>query len=97
VTTVMRSPLNVERAARKDLRAFPPVYRDSALGRAYLLLARRLDAGLSASDTVRAVNQMRLCLLTLTTLAPPSAGEDFVDEFTTRREQRMRELQAATR
>lgn len=93
--TAARRTLAVERAARKDLQAFPPAQRDSALGRGYLVLARRLDAGMSDGDAVRAVNQMRLCLLTLNELAPPSAGDDFVDEFTKRREERMRGLGAA--
>ena len=90
-----RRPLAVEAAARKDLRAFPSAYRDSAVGKTYLLLARRLDAGLSARDAATLAREMRLTLLALYDLAPPHREDDPMDELRERRERRMQQLAAS--
>lgn len=82
--------LSVEAAARRDLAALPPLYRDSALGKTYLLLARRLDAGVSTRDAGQLAREMRQCLLTLHTLAPPKRADDPADELAKKREDRMR-------
>lgn len=89
----MRRPvLAVERAARADLRAIPKPYRDSAVAKSYLMLARRLDAGVSARDVVALAREMRMALLTLNELAPPQRADDFVDEIREQREKHMREI-----
>lgn len=89
----MRRPvLAVERAARKDLRAFPPEYRDSAIAKGYLLLARRLDAGVSAGESARLLREMRMTLLTLNELSPPASEESYTDELQARRERWMTNL-----
>ncbi len=87
----MKRPLGIETAARRDLSALPPMYRNSAIGKAYLLLARTLDVGVPARDKAVLAREMRLCLELLNTLAPPSAADDFVDEVKARREKRMTE------
>ena len=89
-----RPPTPVETAARRDLRALPRPYRDGAVGKAYLELARILDAGVPARDAAAVAREMRLCLLTLYDLAPPKAEADFVDEVRLKREKRMREVAA---
>ena len=88
-----RLPTPVETAARRDLRALPKPYRDGAVGKAYLELARILDAGVPARDAAAVAREMRLCLLTLYDLAPPKTETDFVDEVRQRREKRMAEAQ----
>lgn len=92
---VKRAPLSIEAAARRDLRAFPPEYRNSAIAKAYLLMARRLDAGLSAGETARLVQQMRMTLLTLNELAPPAPEASHTDELQAKREQWMKNLARA--
>jgi hypothetical protein len=79
----------VERAARKDLSALPPEYRSGAVARAYLMLGRRLDQGVSARDAAQLTREMRLCLLALYQLAPARHESDPVDELKARRETRM--------
>jgi hypothetical protein len=89
--------LLIERAARKDLAAFPPLYRDSAIGRAYLMLARRLDAGVATKDAAVIAREMRQILITLTDLAPPAVERGTLDELNERRAARMRQLAATAR
>ena len=84
-----RRPLAIETAARRDLKALPREYSDSAVGKSYLLLARRLDAGVSTRDAATLAREMRLALLALHELAPPKAEDDFVDELRVAREKRM--------
>ncbi len=84
-----RRPLAVEAAAKRDLATMPAEYRNSAIGKVYLLLARTLDVGVPARDKAVLGREMRLCLEMLHTLAPPSAKDDFVDEVKARREARM--------
>lgn len=79
----------MEKSARKDLAALPPQYRTSAIAQAYLLLARRLDAGVSARDSAQLAREMRLALLALYELAPAKHDIDPVDELRVKREQRM--------
>ena len=88
----MKRPLAIEAAARRDLAALPAQYRNSAVGKAYLLLARTLDAGVPARDKAVLTREMRLCLDQLLTLAPPSAAGDFADELKARRETKMTEI-----
>jgi hypothetical protein len=80
----------IEAAARHDLAALPPQYRNSAVGKTYLLLARRLDAGVSARDAAQLAREMRLALLALYELAPAQMPDDPADELTARREARMK-------
>ena len=84
-----KRPLAVERAARKDLRAFPALYRDSAVARAYLLMARTLDDGVPAREAAGVAREMRLIMLALNALAPPKPEDDFVDEARAEHEQGM--------
>jgi hypothetical protein len=82
----------VERAARGDLKALPPEYRNSAIAKGYLLLARRLDAGVSARESAGLLREMRMTLLTLHELAPPAVEDSFTDELQARREKWMTAL-----
>jgi hypothetical protein len=84
-----RPVLAVEAAARKDLRALAPEYRASALAKGYLLLARRLDAGVSASESARLLHTMTRTLLVLHELSPPAGEESYTDELQARREKWM--------
>lgn len=84
-----RRPPSVETAARKDLRALPKDLSEGGLGRAYLLLARRMDAGVSTRDAATLAREMRMVLLAMHEMAPPQAEDDFVDELRVKREQRM--------
>lgn len=93
---VARRPLAVEAAAKRDLGSLPPQYRNSAIARAYLMLARRLDAGVSARDASQLAREMRLCLLALYELAPAKQETDPVDELKARREQRIEKDDVAT-
>lgn len=85
----MKRPLGIEAAARRDLAPMPAEYRNSGIGKAYLLLARTLDAGVPARDKAVLAREMRLCLELLKNLAPDKGAEDFVDEVKARREKRM--------
>lgn len=87
-----RVAIAVETAARKDLRALPELYRNSAVAKGYLLLARRLDAGVSVRDSTAALREMRLALMALYALAPAEVENSTVDELERRREQRMQGL-----
>ena len=84
-----RPVLAVERAARNDLKQFPDSYRNSALGKGYLLLARRLDAGVSARDSAALLGRMTQVLLTLHELSPAESPDSTVDQLAARREHRM--------
>lgn len=91
-----RAVLAVETAARKDLRALPPDYRNSAIAKGYLLLARRLDAGVSARESAGLLREMRMTLLTLHELSPPAGEESYTDELQARREKWMKGLDTET-
>jgi hypothetical protein len=78
-----------ELAARKDLRALPELYRESAVGKCYLALAHLLDYGVTPRDASALAREMRLTYAQLHEMAPPQADGDFVDEVQQRREKRM--------
>jgi hypothetical protein len=79
-----------ELAARRDLRAFPKIYRDSAIGKVYLALAADIDAGIPTRDKAAAAREMRLCYLTLNQLSPPKMASDFVDNAQSGHQERLR-------
>jgi hypothetical protein len=82
----------VERAARRDIRNMPAEFRTCAVAVAYILLARRLDAGMSARDAGSVARELRMALLTLREMAPPQHAGDYVDEVKAAREKRMSSL-----
>jgi hypothetical protein len=88
-----RRPLSAEAAARRDLRALPKDISTGALGTAYVILARRMDSGVSTRDAATLAREMRMALLAMHEMAPPAAEDDFVDELRVKREQRMMEAQ----
>jgi hypothetical protein len=67
----------------------PAEYRSCAVAEAYVMLARRLDAGMSPRDAGSVAREMRMALLTLYDMAPPKREGDYVDEVRAKREQRM--------
>jgi hypothetical protein len=88
-----RASLSAETAARRDLKALPKDISGGGLGIAYLVLARRMDAGVSTRDAATLAREMRMVLLAMHEMAPPAAEDDFVDELRLKREQRMLEAQ----
>lgn len=80
----------IERAAAKDLKGFERLYAESGVGKAYLDAAQRMDADPSDRDAVALSREMRLCYEMLNDLSPKQGDEDSVDEFTRKREERMR-------
>ena len=87
-----RPPTPVETAARRDLRALPKPFCDSAVAKAYLELAKMIDAGaMTPKELPAAVREMRLIYMTLDAMAPHKPADDFVDEVQMKREKRMRE------
>lgn len=88
-----RASLQAETAARRDLKALPKDISAGGLGIAYLVLARRMDAGVSTRDAATLAREMRMVLLAMHEMAPPAAEDDFVDELRLKREQRMLEAQ----
>jgi hypothetical protein len=93
---VQREPGPAETAARRDLADLPPQYQDGAVAHTYLMMGRRLDAGVSSRDVAALAREMRLTLLALYELAPPSRENDPADELRARREDRLRALPAVT-
>jgi hypothetical protein len=91
-----RRRLSVETAAKRDINALPDQYKRSAVAESYLMLSRRLDAGVSARDAASLTRELRLCLLTLYELAPAKSPIDPVDEVRHQREQRMSQLPGAS-
>lgn len=83
-------PTPVSTAARRDLRSLPRPYRDSGIGRAYLVLAEMLDAMPPARDAAAITREMRLCYMALEAMAPHKPENDFVDEVQQKREARMK-------
>ena len=84
-----RRPHSVEAAARRDLAALPPLYRNSALAGCYLMLARRMDAGVATRDMGQLAREMRQCLMALYQMAPVKEADDPADELARKREERM--------
>jgi hypothetical protein len=89
-----RRKLNAEAAARRDLATLPDQYRRSAVAETYLMLCRRIDAGVSARDAASLTREIRMCLLTLFELAPAQQTSDPLDEVRARREKRLTDLPA---
>lgn len=85
----------VERALDKDLGRLPENLREGALAAAARLLAKRLDAGLSARDATTAARELRVTLAKLGEAAPIQKSEDVGDELQQRRQERLREAEAA--
>lgn len=93
--TSRRPPTPVSTAARRDLKALPKPYCDSAVAKAYLELAKLIDFGMTPKDAASIVREMRLCYMTLDAMAPHKPQDDFVDEFSARRTEKMRALGSA--
>lgn len=80
----------VERAVRRDLRAFPETVSGSAVAQAMLTLAAEADSGgLPARDLSTVLRELRLCSAQLREMAPPGAEGDKIDELRKRREARL--------
>lgn len=82
----------VEKAARADVRKMPAEFRSCAVAVAYVMLARRLDVGMSPRDASSVAREMRMALLTLHEMAPPQRKDDYVDEVRVQREKRLAAL-----
>lgn len=80
---------DTERAVGAELAKLPAFVRDSAAAKAALLLARRLDAGLPASDVTSVSRELRITMAGLAGLAPADAPESLVDDLRDRRAQRL--------
>jgi hypothetical protein len=79
----------VETACKRDLTRFPPYMRTTGPAIAMLALARRFDLGVSTRDACLLSREIRLCLRTLSDLAPAALANDPVDELRAARERRM--------
>jgi hypothetical protein len=87
--SMARRRYSVEAACKRDLSRFPPYMRTSGPAIAMLALARRFDLGVSARDATLLAREIRLCLRTLSDLAPAALPNDPVDEIRAARERRM--------
>lgn len=80
----------VERAVRRDLRAFPAEVASGAVAQAMITLAMEADGGvLAARDLATILRELRLCAAELRATAPPGAEGDVIDELRKRREERL--------
>jgi hypothetical protein len=70
----------VERAARAELRALPEQVRSSALAKAAIDLAKRLDAGPPDTTAVLLARELRMAMADLRGQAKGDATND-VEEF----------------
>lgn len=95
MATTSRRPRTIEAAAKQDLAGLPAVYRNSALAATYLMLARRLDAGVPTGMLPQVGREMRQCLLALYQLAPAKPAGDPADEVGAKRVERMEREAAA--
>jgi hypothetical protein len=95
MTAARRKAGPIETAARRDLRALPGDYAKSAIGASYVLMARRMDFGVSARDAATLARELRMALLALYDLAPPARENDPMDDLRARRENRMATLPRA--
>ena len=84
-----RRRLSVEAAAKRDLQNFPPYMRSGAVATAMLVLARRFDNGVGSRDACLISREVRLCIKTLSELAPITIPDDPLDELRARRDSRM--------
>jgi hypothetical protein len=66
----------IERAARADLRALPDGLAGSALARAVIELASRLDAGPADTAAVLLARELRMALADLRAQAKGDAADD---------------------
>lgn len=83
----------IERALRKDLKAFPSELREGGIAACALDLARQLDdplADISARDRTGFVREIRLAVVTLREQAPGKVEGDKTDEKVAAREARLR-------
>ena len=85
----------VEKALDKDLSRLPENLREGALAAAARLLAKRLDAGLSARDATTAARELRVTMDKLSQAAPIQKTEDVGDELQQRRQERLRAAEGA--
>lgn len=85
----------MERKARADLRGLPADLRRGLLAETLLMLARRVDAGVSMRDAVAATREIRLGLEQLRELSPAGGADDVPDELSKKRENRIRAAGAA--
>lgn len=88
-------PGKVEKALAKDLARLPENLRDGALAASCRLLAKRLDAGLSARDATTAARELRVTMAKLGEAAPIQKTEDVGDELQQRRQERLRAAEEA--
>lgn len=80
----------VERAVRRDLRAFPESVAAGSVAQAMLTLAERVDtAELQPRDLAATLRELRLCAVQLRDMAPPGAEGDKIDELRKKREERL--------
>lgn len=70
----------IEKAARADLRALPDEVAASALGRAVIDLARRLDEGPADTAAVLIVRELRMAMASLQRRQPEDLSGE-VDRF----------------
>lgn len=90
---------DVERAVRRDLRAFPKAVSGSAVAQAMLTLAAQADIltwaaeadgePVEARDLGQLLRELRLCSAALREMAPSGAEGDKIDELRKRREERL--------
>jgi hypothetical protein len=86
---------HVEAALRKDLGTLPAELREGALAATCQVLARRIDAGMSARDAITAAKELRTTLGTLISQAPAREDGDVIDELRARRENRLSKVDDA--
>jgi hypothetical protein len=69
----------IERATRDELRRMPAVVRSSALAKAAIDLAKRLDAGPADTAAVLLVRELRMAMTDLQERAKDDATNDVED------------------
>jgi hypothetical protein len=81
----------IERAVRKDLRAFPDAISSGGIAAAMIALGERADHGTSLEprDQAQLIRELRLCMAQLRDMAPPGAEDDELDKLRKRRERRL--------
>ena len=85
----VRRPATIEARAKRDLEALPPLYRFSALAGTYLMIARRMDAGVPTREMSSLAREMRQCWMALLQLAPVKEADDPGDELAKKRAERL--------
>ncbi len=80
----------IEKAVRRDLRAFPEAISGGAVAQAMLTLAAEADTrSLEPRDLAQLLRELRLCSVQLRDMAPPGAEGDKIDELRKKREERL--------